>query len=98
MRSFKDISTEHRTQLQTRVQVGRRHETVTVCIPGRDVWAYQMARIQLQEKENQTRKRLASGRSRVEPPPPRAPGARINRLRQAHRRGTAHPSEVPDEH
>ena len=59
MTPFKDISTEHRTQLQRRVQVGRRHETVTVCVPGRDVWAYQMARIELQNAELQARKRLA---------------------------------------
>ena len=59
--TYKDISTEHRTQLQKRVCVGRRHETVTVCIPGRDLWAYQMARIELQNKELQARRRLAAG-------------------------------------
>lgn len=65
MTTFKDISTEHRTLLQARVQVGRRHETVTVCIPGRDIWAYQMARIQLQEKEIQARKLLARNLAHV---------------------------------
>ncbi len=60
MRGMKDLSTEHRTQLQACVHVGRRRrETVTVCIPGRDAWAYQFAKIELQNKTLQARKRLA---------------------------------------
>jgi hypothetical protein len=58
-RSIKDRSRDHRTQLQTIVRVGRQRETVSACIPGRDVWAYQMAKIQLQNKALQARKRLA---------------------------------------
>jgi hypothetical protein len=48
MSRINDVSRAHRTELSTTIQVGRRRYEVRASVPGRDVWAYQMAKIQLQ--------------------------------------------------
>ena len=67
MLPFNDTSMQHRTQLETRVRVGRRSQKVIVCIPGRDVWAYQMARIELQNRAALARKQLVAAQPRQVP-------------------------------
>lgn len=59
MRQFKDTSHDHRTQLEATVQVGHRREKVCVAVIGRDVWAYQMAKIELQNRYLQAQKQLS---------------------------------------
>jgi hypothetical protein len=63
MHAFKDTSTKHRTQLEATVQVGRKCESVSVSIPGRDIWAHQMARIELQNRVVFTRRKLEAERT-----------------------------------
>jgi hypothetical protein len=48
MMKIADLSKDHRTTLRTQVLVGAAARTLEVSVPGRDVWAYQFAKIQLQ--------------------------------------------------
>jgi hypothetical protein len=55
MMKIEDKSTAHRTVLRTQVSVGRRRVRVVVSVPGRDIWAYQTAKIALQVRTLATR-------------------------------------------
>lgn len=46
-----DLSKGHRTTLRARVQIAGVDRTLDVSVPGRDVWAYQMAKIELQNAQ-----------------------------------------------
>jgi len=50
MMKIDDASRDHRTILRTQVRHGRKRVTVAVSVPGRDVWAYQFAKIELQNR------------------------------------------------
>lgn len=45
-----EVSVGHRTILRTQVPHGRKRITVEVSVVGRDVWAYQFAKIELQNR------------------------------------------------
>ena len=49
MITIKEIHKAHHTELKASIGRGRARQTIRVSIPGRDVWAHQMARIQLQD-------------------------------------------------
>lgn len=67
MHLFKDTSTGHHTQLAATAKVGRRRERVSVVVPGRDVWAYQFAKIELQNRYLLALKRLQLASRQTEP-------------------------------
>ncbi len=45
-----EVSNGHRTILRTQVPHGRKRITVEVSVIGRDLWAYQFAKIELQNR------------------------------------------------
>lgn len=50
MMKIDDASRDHRTILRTHLRRGRRSITLEVSVPGRDTWAYQFAKIELQNR------------------------------------------------
>lgn len=69
MMKIEDKSTAHRTVLRTQVLVGRRRVRVVASVPGRDIWAYQTAKIALQAQALATRRASRPGTPNLEPPP-----------------------------
>lgn len=56
-----DVSCGHRTILRAEVQVNGSSRTIEFSIPGRDIWAYQFAKIQLQHQAAAIRKQPPLG-------------------------------------
>lgn len=57
MMRIDDLSRAHRTVLSTQVQRGRKRVTLEVSVLGHDVWAYQCAKIELQNRVMAERRR-----------------------------------------
>ena len=60
MMKIEDVSREHRTILRTHLRRDRKRIALEVSVPGRDVWAYQFAKIELQNRALAIRARHAT--------------------------------------